>query len=227
MPTTRAPKQAIPTTLSSSSATPPPSSSRKRSSNLSNDDAPPPSKKAKRKTARQTVEPHETEQVTCLPSSSRLPLADADVYYLPDFVSDEEEAKGWIEELLGLPSCAPPSLSHIFFSSKNAHSLAFSRFSRLFSVFPSTGYRPTLKVYGKSVTQSRQIAAYATDPKLEVKYSGHPVEMHYEWTPLLQEIKKRVEEKLQVKFNHCMLNLYENGQCVVFTSLFSATTTDS
>src|SRR5262245_13749259 len=36
----------------------------------------------------------------------------------------------------------------------------------------STWYRPTLKVYGKSVLQSRQIAAYANDPELIIKYSG-------------------------------------------------------
>jgi alkylated DNA repair dioxygenase AlkB len=79
------------------------------------------------------------------------------------------------------------------------------------SASTTAGYRPTLKVYGKSVTQSRQIAAYATDPELTVKYSGHPVDMHYEWPPVLQRIKEKVEKELGVMFNHCMLNFYENG----------------
>ncbi|GAA5970402.1 hypothetical protein JCM11641_001697 [Rhodosporidiobolus odoratus] len=76
-------------------------------------------------------------------------------------------------------------------------------------------YRPTLRVYGKDVTQSRQIAAYANDPNLKVKYSGHPVKMQYDIPPLLQEIWDKVEERLQVKFNHCMLNLYEYGNVYI------------
>lgn len=75
-----------------------------------------------------------------------------------------------------------------------------------------TGYRPTLKVYGRQVTQSRQIAAFATDPDLQVKYSGTEVRMSYVYPPLLREIQDLVEAKLGVKFNHCMLNLYENGR---------------
>lgn len=53
--------------------------------------------------------------------------------------------------------------------------------------------------------------AYATDPSLTVKYSGTLVKMQYEYPPLLREIQDRVEEELGVKFNHVMLNLYEDG----------------
>jgi len=75
-----------------------------------------------------------------------------------------------------------------------------------------TWYHPRLKVYGKEVKQSRSIAAYASDKNLTVKYSGHTVQLHHDYPPLLQEIQKRVEEFLEEKFNHVMLNLYESGQ---------------
>jgi hypothetical protein len=111
MPTTRSASRDDPTPVpSSSSATTFPPSPVKRalpSTSTSNaSTSSPPTKKPRRKPARQTVEPHESEQVSSLPSSSRLPLADADVFYLPSFVEDEREAKEWYDELLGL-SCAP------------------------------------------------------------------------------------------------------------------------
>ncbi|KAG9051477.1 hypothetical protein FS837_006653 [Tulasnella sp. UAMH 9824] len=74
-----------------------------------------------------------------------------------------------------------------------------------------TWYRPTLKVYGKSVTQSRAIAAYSTTPSFTLKYSGQTVDMHYPYPPILQEIQKAVENELGVSFNHVMLNRYDDG----------------
>ncbi|KAI5476257.1 alpha-ketoglutarate-dependent dioxygenase alkB-like protein [Pseudohyphozyma bogoriensis] len=74
-----------------------------------------------------------------------------------------------------------------------------------------TWYQPKLKVYGKTVTQSRHIAAYASDPDLVVKYSGSTVDMHFDYPPTLKAIQEQVEERLGVKFNHVMLNLYEDG----------------
>ncbi|KAE8219330.1 hypothetical protein CF319_g6953 [Tilletia indica] len=72
-------------------------------------------------------------------------------------------------------------------------------------------YRPTLRVYGKDVTQSRQIAAYATTSDLKLTYSGHPVEMHHPFPPLLTQIATHLTQTLQIDFNHVMLNLYEDG----------------
>ncbi|KAK0522224.1 hypothetical protein OC842_006528 [Tilletia horrida] len=74
-------------------------------------------------------------------------------------------------------------------------------------------YRPTLKVYGRDVVQSRQIAAYATTSDLKLTYSGHPVEMHHPFPPLLTEIATHLAHTLgpEVHFNHVMLNLYEDG----------------
>ncbi|KAJ3511755.1 hypothetical protein NLJ89_g3907 [Agrocybe chaxingu] len=74
-----------------------------------------------------------------------------------------------------------------------------------------TWYQPKLKVYGREVVQSRKIAAYASDPNLTLKYSGQVVDMNYEYPPVLREIQDQVEDKLGVKFNHVMLNLYEDG----------------
>lgn len=79
----------------------------------------------------------------------------------------------------------------------------------------STWYRPTLKVYGKSVLQSRQISAYANDPGLVVKYSGAVVELHTDYPAVLSSIQTIVEEKLDVQFNHVMLNLYDKGDVYI------------
>ncbi|RDB26076.1 DNA oxidative demethylase ALKBH2 [Hypsizygus marmoreus] len=76
-------------------------------------------------------------------------------------------------------------------------------------------YQPRLKLYGREIIQSRKIAAYATDPKLTLKYSGQVVDMHYEYPPLLRQIQDEVEEKLGVTFNHVMLNLYEDGSVYI------------
>lgn len=79
----------------------------------------------------------------------------------------------------------------------------------------STWYRPTLKVYGKSVLQSRQIAAYANDPELIVKYSGALVELHTDYPQVLLSIQNMVERKLGVEFNHVMLNKYDAGDVYI------------
>ncbi|EJD42379.1 hypothetical protein AURDEDRAFT_168448 [Auricularia subglabra TFB-10046 SS5] len=74
-----------------------------------------------------------------------------------------------------------------------------------------TWYHPTLKVYGKDVRQSRSIAAYATTKSISAKYSGHQVEMHYGYPPLVKEISSRVSTALGLDFNHIMLNRYASG----------------
>lgn len=80
-------------------------------------------------------------------------------------------------------------------------------------------YRPKLKVYGREITQSREIAAYATAPGLHLKYSGHPVELHSPFPPLLDHIASLIssDECLgkEVRFNHCMLNRYDDGSVYI------------
>lgn len=78
-----------------------------------------------------------------------------------------------------------------------------------------TWYRPTLKVYGKSVLQSRSIAAYASDPSLTVIYSGTNVILHTIYPPVITSIQSLVEAKLGVQFNHVMLNKYESGDVYI------------
>lgn len=185
----------------------------------------PPQKKPKQKRrARVTVEPDETTQVSGQ-DRHRLPLADADAYYIPDFV-DPLTAQRWHDELLKLEECEPTPASGS--CPRGAGLAAETVLLSLLSTRPlslsccpectKTGYQPTLKIYGKPVTQSRKIAAFATDPSLDVKYSGTTVRMSYDYPPLLREIQDLVEAKLNVKFNHVMLNLYENGRAL-FPSL--------
>ena len=181
----------------------------------------PPQKEPKQKRrARVTVEPDETTQVTGQ-DRYKLPLADADAYYIPDFV-DSLTAQRWHDELLKLEECEPTPASGR--CSKGARDSLLNMCCSLPLDTPAlafllprlyqTGYQPTLKIYGKPVTQSRKIAAFATDPSLDVKYSGTTVRMSYDYPPLLREIQDLVEAKLNVKFNHVMLNLYENGRAL-------------
>ncbi|KAM0787140.1 hypothetical protein ACM66B_006391 [Microbotryomycetes sp. NB124-2] len=76
-------------------------------------------------------------------------------------------------------------------------------------------YQPTLKMYGKEITQSRKIAAFATDPALVVKYSGQIVNMQYDYPPVLRQIQNELEQRLGVRFNHCMANWYEDGRVYI------------
>ncbi|SPO19799.1 uncharacterized protein UTRI_00191_B [Ustilago trichophora] len=80
-------------------------------------------------------------------------------------------------------------------------------------------YRPKLKVYGREITQSREIATYSTAPGLHLKYSGHPVELHSPFPPLLDHIASLLsaDECLgsEVRFNHCMLNRYDDGSIYI------------
>ncbi|PPR00128.1 hypothetical protein CVT26_008908 [Gymnopilus dilepis] len=128
----------------------------------------------------------DVQQVSNMEDHRMKDMPDCDVYYVPSFVS-RELADEWY-----------------------------------------SGYQPKLKVYGREVIQSRKIAgkflllclllaltwsflAYSTDPNLVVKYSGQVVDMKYEYPPLLRAVQDQVEERLGVKFNHVMLNLYEDG----------------
>jgi len=91
-----------------------------------------------------------------------------------------------------------------------------------------TWYRPTLRVYGRSITQSRAVAAYATTPDLVVKYSGQTVNMHSPYPPLIAKLQSEVEKVLGLDgsvppetepdnddtingFNHVLLGLYDDG----------------
>jgi alkylated DNA repair dioxygenase AlkB len=66
-------------------------------------------------------------------------------------------------------------------------------------------------MYGRTFPQSRHIAAYSTSPGLKLKYSGTEIDMLYPFPPALAEMQERLEKELGVKFNHCMLNRYDDG----------------
>ncbi|KAK8864240.1 hypothetical protein IAR55_001486 [Kwoniella newhampshirensis] len=72
-------------------------------------------------------------------------------------------------------------------------------------------YQPTLKIYGRTFPQSRRIAAYSTTSNATLSYSGSAITMHHPFPPVLERIRIRLEEELEVKFNHVMLNRYDDG----------------
>ena len=67
-----------------------------------------------------------------------------------------------------------------------------------------------IRLYGKEHDQPRLTAWYG-DPGKSYTYSGLRLEPLL-WTPLLLEIKGRVEEEAQVSFNSVLLNYYRSGQ---------------
>jgi len=72
-----------------------------------------------------------------------------------------------------------------------------------------------LKMYGKTFPQSRSIAAYSTVPDATLKYSGSTIDMNYPFPPVLETMRERLEEELGVKFNHVMLNRYDDGSVYI------------
>ncbi|OCF76365.1 hypothetical protein I204_03665 [Kwoniella mangroviensis CBS 8886] len=76
-------------------------------------------------------------------------------------------------------------------------------------------YQPTLKLYGRTFPQSRQIAAYSTTPNSSLTYSGSSITMHHPFPSILEEIRLRLEKDLGVRFNHCMLNRYDDGSVYI------------
>jgi len=85
---------------------------------------------------------------------------------------------------------------------------------RWYSILNSldTWYHPTLKVYGKEYKQSRSISAYCSEADMKIRYSGHTVDLHTEYPPIIKTIQNQIEESLGEKFNHVMLNRYQTGE---------------
>ncbi|KAL7010069.1 hypothetical protein EMMF5_000088 [Cystobasidiomycetes sp. EMM_F5] len=67
-----------------------------------------------------------------------------------------------------------------------------------------TWYQPTLRMYGRSFLQSRQIVAYGNEEAAaSIKYSGTEVPLQKEHPPILREIQSHLEDTLKTSFNHC------------------------
>ena len=64
-------------------------------------------------------------------------------------------------------------------------------------------------INGKRIVTARKVA-WIGDINFAYTYSG-TTKTASAWTPELRELKSRVEEKMQVSFNSCLLNLYHHG----------------
>jgi alkylated DNA repair dioxygenase AlkB len=66
-----------------------------------------------------------------------------------------------------------------------------------------------MKLYGKEINLPRRTAWYG-DPGKSYTFSG--IHLNPEpWTPILTQIKKRIEDVSKVEFNSVLLNLYRHG----------------
>ncbi|WP_404440333.1 alpha-ketoglutarate-dependent dioxygenase AlkB family protein [Stutzerimonas chloritidismutans] len=70
--------------------------------------------------------------------------------------------------------------------------------------------QPQIKLYGRSIAVPRLVAWYG-DTGAAYRYSGL-VHDPLPWTPLLTDIRKRVEQEIGEPLNGVLLNLYRNGQ---------------
>ncbi|TGL15433.1 alpha-ketoglutarate-dependent dioxygenase AlkB family protein [Leptospira meyeri] len=64
-------------------------------------------------------------------------------------------------------------------------------------------------LYGKHITTKRSVAWYA-EKGFSYRYSG-TTKTALPWSPLLLELKTKVELVSKEKFNSCLLNLYHDG----------------
>ena len=68
----------------------------------------------------------------------------------------------------------------------------------------------TIKYYGKEINLPRLTAWYG---EVEAYYTYSNISMRPRfWTPLLSQIKRKIEKAAQVDFNSVLLNLYRNGK---------------
>ena len=57
------------------------------------------------------------------------------------------------------------------------------------------GYRPTLKIYGKDVIQSRQVAVFAIEKeRAQMKYSNHDAKVDHPFPDVIKDIAVRLKE---------------------------------
>lgn len=70
--------------------------------------------------------------------------------------------------------------------------------------------QPQLTLYGRTVAVPRQVAWYG-DADARYRYSGH-THVPLPWTPLLSEIRQRLEEQVGQPLNGVLLNLYRDGR---------------
>ncbi len=96
--------------------------------------------------------------------------------------------------------------------SYDEHFLSHNEASTYFDVLrkETDWQQDRIKVFGKEYDQPRLTALFA-DNKNPYTYSN--VTMHpTPFSPVLLDIKSKIEKKLDQKFTTCLLNLYRNGQ---------------
>lgn len=64
-------------------------------------------------------------------------------------------------------------------------------------------------MFGKKIITARKVAWFGDEP-FPYKYSGTE-KVALRWTPLLNDLKRRVEDLSGERFNSCLLNLYHDG----------------
>ncbi|MDX2001897.1 MAG: alpha-ketoglutarate-dependent dioxygenase AlkB [Chitinophagales bacterium] len=67
----------------------------------------------------------------------------------------------------------------------------------------------TIRLFGKEIVEPRLVAWYGEKEAAYV-YSGKPLQP-LPWTPLLQELRQKLQQHLQVPFNAVLCNLYRDG----------------
>lgn len=81
-------------------------------------------------------------------------------------------------------------------------------YERLLNVIPWEN--DEAKIFGKHIITKRKVAWYG-DKEYAYKYSGSTKYAKL-WNKELLDLKKLTEQKLNVKFNSCLLNLYHSGE---------------
>lgn len=67
-----------------------------------------------------------------------------------------------------------------------------------------------IRLFGKTILQPR-LTAFCGDEGISYSYSGITMNA-LSWTDTLAQIKTRIEEKYEAKFNACLLNHYRDGK---------------
>lgn len=114
----------------------------------------------------------------------------------------DKSSKTVEKELLSMPDADVIFYRH-FFNQQESDEL----FQRLFNEIQWR--QDKMNIYGKEVNLPRKTAWYG-DKDRSYTFSGIHLEPE-PWTPMLLEVKEKVEDNAKVNFNSVLLNLYRDG----------------
>ena len=66
-----------------------------------------------------------------------------------------------------------------------------------------------VKIFGKTIDSPRKVCAFSCDGR-SYSYAGFTRES-VKWTPKLLQLKEKIEDKLNEKFNYALVNKYDSG----------------